>query len=146
MSAPVEVDESVSEKFLALSEMYRRDGFLTPASVKDEASDPSSVLHDAFEWDDAVAGDRYRLQQARELIKTYRVKVVSSSSNEVVSVRAFVHEKATGSYAPVADVVADPVRRAAQSERLKVEIAGWRQRAKSFDEFAAVVDAIDHNV
>lgn len=43
-------------------------GQLTPALVVDAARDPKSVLHSLFEWDNTVAGERYREYQARTLI------------------------------------------------------------------------------
>ncbi len=40
------------------------DGDLLASNIVQAASDPSSPIHTAFEWDDAVAGERYREGQA----------------------------------------------------------------------------------
>ncbi len=50
-------------------------GRLTAESVVKDAAAPSSPLHGFFEWDDKVAGHRYRLDQARELIRSVRIEV-----------------------------------------------------------------------
>jgi len=50
-----------------------RSGILKPDHVVAEATDPGNPLHDKFEWDDAVAGHKYRLDQARKLIKAFVV-------------------------------------------------------------------------
>lgn len=52
-------------------------GVLTPSGVVSEAENPESPLHSLFEWDDAKAGHRYRIDQARKLIArvTYKVTV-----------------------------------------------------------------------
>jgi len=58
------------------------------ASVRDvvnDAKDPQSILHDVFEWDDSVAGEKYRLQQARLLLNHL---VVVVKDQEVEEVRA----------------------------------------------------------
>jgi len=137
------METPTSEKYLAIVAMYRRDGHLTPESVVTEAKPKTSPLHDAFEWDDKTAGHKHRLTQAQHLIQTFRVKILPSTDDEVVTVRAFVHEPERASYAPVQDVIADPDRRAAQVERLRIEYVALRQRASQFDEFAAIVAATD---
>jgi hypothetical protein len=46
--------------------------------VKWARENPKSELHSQFEWDDAKAGYRYRLQQARQLILRIQVEVVDN--------------------------------------------------------------------
>lgn len=53
----------------------QNNGRLTPDAVVDDARDPRSPLHDQFEWDDAKAAHQYRLEQARELIRTVKCQV-----------------------------------------------------------------------
>lgn len=56
---------------------------LTPETVVEAARDPRSPLHDRFQWDDSVAGEAYRLQQARALIKQVRVDVVRADQTVI---------------------------------------------------------------
>lgn len=58
-SAALDVLESISSD----------DGLLTPAAVVSAAEPADSPIHNAFEWRDYVAADRYREWQARQLIK-----------------------------------------------------------------------------
>lgn len=44
-------------------------GLLTAGTVVEAARDEDSPLHQHFEWDNDVAGERYRLIQARQLIR-----------------------------------------------------------------------------
>ena len=37
----------------------------TPAQIVDMARDSSTELHKCFEWNDTVAAEKYRLEQAR---------------------------------------------------------------------------------
>lgn len=48
---------------------------ITPDAVVERARDPQSVLHNEFEWDDALAAKQARLDRARELIREVRVMV-----------------------------------------------------------------------
>lgn len=50
-----------------------KDGRLEPRRIVDHAMNPSSSLHGLFTWDDQQAAEKYRLQQAREVIRTLRV-------------------------------------------------------------------------
>ncbi len=43
-------------------------GKIKPIDVVNDAAISNSPFHDYFVWDDTVAGQKYRLQQARELI------------------------------------------------------------------------------
>lgn len=52
------------------------DGVLTPTVVVEDASNPESILHDQFEWDDAKAAHAHRLDQARVLIRSVRYEEV----------------------------------------------------------------------
>ena len=61
-------------------------GLLKPEYVVDAASDPESVLHDRFTWDDSDAAREYRLWQARQLIRCS----VSMEPRTEKTVRAFV--------------------------------------------------------
>jgi len=56
-----------------LGRIYEEKGVLLPSVVVEEASDPASPLHSAFEWDDEKAGHAHRLLQARQLIKTVKI-------------------------------------------------------------------------
>ena len=59
----------------ALAAITTESGELTPGAVVVEAQDPDSDLHDFFEWDDTKAGHKYRLVQARQLIRSVTVVI-----------------------------------------------------------------------
>jgi hypothetical protein len=53
----------------------RNEGLLRPGDVVREARKAESPLHGAFEWDNRKAGEKYRLLQAQQLIRSFRVTV-----------------------------------------------------------------------
>lgn len=59
------------------------EALLTPETVVEAARNPRSPLHSQFEWDDGVAGEAYRIQQARALIKRVRVDVVRADQTVI---------------------------------------------------------------
>ena len=67
-----------------------KSGRITPEDVVTEAEDVNSPLHHLFEWDDGEAAHRYRLDQARHLIRS--VKVHIKVDNRVIKSVAYVRD------------------------------------------------------
>ena len=61
-------------------------GVLYPRDVVESARSEASPLHDSFEWNDAVAGENWRMEQARKLIRV----AVTMIDGTTEPVRAFV--------------------------------------------------------
>lgn len=47
---------------------------VTPAEIVDRARDENSELHKCFEWDDRIAGEKYREQQAGYVLRMLVIK------------------------------------------------------------------------
>ncbi len=67
-----------------------RAGKLTPEQVVEAASDESSALHSCFTWDDSEAAARWRLDEARELIRSVRIETVIEE--RTIRSVAYVHD------------------------------------------------------
>lgn len=75
----------------ALKAIAARDGGkLRPQAVVDAAKPIDSPLHGRFCWDDTEAARRYRIIQAQELIREFKVKIVSND-NTSIEVPMFVN-------------------------------------------------------
>ena len=81
--------QAVGELF---EQLQNSEAGLTPSSVLNASRDEGSLLHSSFEWDDAVAGEKYRLNQARSIIQNVVVveKTTDADEREKVADRAFV--------------------------------------------------------
>lgn len=55
---------------LAYSEINSLES-ITPQNVVDLARNEDSVIHNDFEWDDEVAGEKYRVMQARDMLRSF---------------------------------------------------------------------------
>lgn len=73
-----------------LERIYVRDGALTPIAVVEDARPEESPLHHRFEWDDLVAGELFRLNQAAALIRSVHVTIQVPGRKEPSRVRAYV--------------------------------------------------------
>lgn len=59
--------------------LVRDGGILTPSSVIEAAKDPKNPLHSCFQWDDRKAANLYRVEQARHLIRSVQVEIVTET-------------------------------------------------------------------
>jgi hypothetical protein len=66
-------------------------GHVTPEGVVNAARDPASPLHDKFEWDDGVAAEQYRKEQARSLIRKLTFISVDKGQKVYPAIR-YVHD------------------------------------------------------
>jgi hypothetical protein len=124
--------------------LYERNGKLTPELVVDAARPQRSALHDYFEWDDAIAGEAFRREQARHLIKSVRVSY-TTPSGEVHDVRAFHalrDEDEPGKhyeFFSAEDVASDPLRRGLLLRDMERDWFALRRRWESFSEFWSLI-------
>jgi hypothetical protein len=95
-----------------LQKVYDEHGMLTPKLVVDLARDPDHELHSRFEWDDSVAAEKYRQEQARDLIRKVRVVYrEGDEKNPPQTIRAY-HSVPDGdgyAYRSTDEVVHDPL-------------------------------------
>lgn len=119
-------------------------GELTPGDVVNDARNPNSPLHPFFEWDDCVAAEQYRLQQARGLIRAV-VAIYVSDDNPAVRQKAYVHIREPGAnhYRETQHALSQQKTREAVLRRAWEELVQWRKRYADLKEFADLVDTID---
>lgn len=121
-------------------------GELLPANVVAAASNPESALHSQFDWDDSTAAQKYRLHQARNLIRVV-VSYVSAGDGTEVPCRVFVsltpnREDNTG-YRVTTDVMSDAAMRAQLLADAKDDMKRFAAKYRRLTELADVFDAIE---
>lgn len=116
-------------------------GYLDPEVVVDVARDEEHPLHDRFEWDDSVAGEAYRRDQAHRLIQSVRVKYVTDDRPK--DVRAFLAVPRADSprptYEPVESVMQDDFQRRLVLTQMEREWQTLRSRYGDLVEFGEMV-------
>jgi len=111
----------------------------TPAAVVDDARPPASPLHPYFEWDDSVAAEEYRGEQAQGLIRHVRIVIEEANGEERLMPICISIETDDGrTYQPLARVLSDAEMRQQMLDRAEADLAAWRDRYAGLKELAAV--------
>jgi hypothetical protein len=135
-------DKQAREIAPELFALERRDGLATPEAVITAAREPTSALHGLFDWDDASAAHKQRLQMARQVIRSVVYRVQSIGKNIDAFTPAFVHvrEEAVGDeheepandrgggYANITRVLGEEKLRARMLEAARRDLQAWIQR------------------
>jgi hypothetical protein len=89
--------DSITEQIRArINEIAERNGGkIRPDDVVADARDPSSPLHERFEWDVEKAARAHWLDTARELIRAVRVTITTDTT--IVTSVAYVRDPSVGS-------------------------------------------------
>ena len=126
-----------------LRSIWETSGRLEPTEVVTLAADPEHPLHPMFEWDDTEAARRYRLGQARAMIRSVRINVVTADNGNVddFKIRAWVSARAAGTgqsgYLPEDEVRMRPEQRDRVLRQMVRELNAYRRRYQHMSEFWA---------
>ena len=116
---------------------------VTPENVLDKARNKETELHKCFEWDNTVAGEKYRLIQARDIIRHFVIVTPEESKEEPIKVRSYQITTTRNVYQPTKVFLQKPDEYSALLERAKNELEAFKQRYKMLTELEEIFDAID---
>jgi hypothetical protein len=124
--------QKYGKRLLELTKRYSGD--LTRKQILADAEHPSSPLHDFFEWDDSVAAQKYRLEQAGYLIQSI---VVTIKEHGMEDVRAFYNVTSNTEengkrsvFVSLETVMSNSAVRRQVIAAAYVELIGWKERYK----------------
>lgn len=132
----------VGKEFEKIEKQY---GKLTNDLVLQNAEDEDSPIHELFEWDDAVAGHKYRLTQATQLI--INLAFEPDEQTKPKPVRAYYNvsepDKKKGSFVNMKSAFSNPDSRDIILKRALRELESFKEKYQSITELAGVFSKID---
>lgn len=132
---------NLRDQLLAIREEFGR---LTPKIVVEAARPENHPLHGSFEWDDSVAAQKWREDQAGWLIRHVKITYRADPESPPSSVRAFhaVHDpEMTSVYNPLEEILDDPFQRQLLMQNAQRDWLAMRDRYHSLIEFWELVKA-----
>lgn len=113
----------------------------TPAQILDKARDTKSELHKCFDWNDAEAAEKWRLQQARNIVCNLVYKETSSEPSP--SIRLFFKTDSENGYKPTSLILQNKDEYQKLLSRALAELNSFKTKYKTLSELDGVFDAID---
>ncbi len=133
-----------------LEKIRKRDGGISPGAVIERAKAKNNAMHKEFEWDDTVAGEKFRLTQARTMIGA--VQVIYTEAPERPA-KAFTlttkvaepldDEPPQRVYQDTREALSDPVMRDEVLGNAIREALAFRRKYAELQELAQVFAALD---
>ena len=120
-------------------------GSVTCEKLVDSARDMSSACHNLFEWDNEVAGEKWRLQQAKTVLCCLKIEVTNNEDNEPKQIKAFINTNPNNTkaqYCSFKNVMSDTYLMASAVERAKRELNMFLDKYNTFNELLPINKAI----
>lgn len=113
---------------------------ITPENVLALGEDETTELYKCFEHDDTIAAHKYRLIQAREIIRSF---VIVCEEKEIEPIRAYQITTETSVYQPTRLFLQDKDEYSALLSRAKEELQAFRKRYEVLSELEEIFNEID---
>lgn len=105
-----------------------KTGNATPKAIVDEARPVNSDIHNWFEWNDSDAAEKYREDQARDMVQ--QIVIITEINDNPVECRAFVTviENETRQYSPIVQALSQPELRDQVIDAVATEISRLKNK------------------
>jgi hypothetical protein len=142
------VPAEVARKEFDLIAERSEHGDVAPAEIVKQAKRKNNPLHKCFDWDDKIAGPKWRMHQARKLINHLVVEVTSDDQRRVVRqyhvVRSAGDDDAPKtSYEALENILRDPDKRLQLLSDVLRQLVSLRNRYRDIQELAQVWSAVE---
>jgi len=119
----------------------RNDGIIRAQDIVDYARNPNTALHTQFEWDDSIAAEKFRIQQARQVLRVF----VSVVKNDQPPIRTFVSLDSDrlnrgGGYRDVGDVLKTTNGRTQLIQQALREFTMWKNKFELLQELIPIFE------
>lgn len=117
-----------------------------PEDVLEKARDEDSELHKCFEWDDAIAAEKYRLRQVGYIIRLLVIREEHDETEKQIErpeVRVFYKTKENEGYKPTKLIVQKKDEYQALLERARAELRAFKAKYSMLKELESIFELID---
>lgn len=112
----------------------------TAKQILDYARNENTELHKCFEWDDSIAAERWRLQQARLIV--CNLVYQESEKHEPTRIRV-MQSTENNTYKPVRLILQNKTEYEQLLNRALAELHAFKERYKNLSELEEILALID---
>ena len=116
---------------------------LTPKNLVDASREESAPLHKEFEWDDSIAAEKYRENQAGHMIRSITIETQSAEpDSKSIEIRAFFPVGAE-EYEHITVISSDDEKKANLLQQALRELSWFKKKYECLCELHQLIEAID---
>ena len=115
-------------------------GKFTPMEVLEKAKDETTELHKCFEWNDSIAAEKYRLEQAKNII---RMLVYEKETKEQQVVRYYAKTETKSVYQPTKQFLVQEDEYQGLLRRALAELEAFKNKYHTLTELESIFDAME---
>jgi hypothetical protein len=131
-----------ADAYREIERIKEKHGELTAKVLLSESANPECVFHKYFNWNNADAAEKFRLGQARDLLRNLQVHVISDGQPKQLRVYEVVSVKdGSGVFKNIETFSADDVDYVAQS--VVKAITMYRDKLSNYEQFSTVVQHLN---
>jgi hypothetical protein len=125
--------------------LMRKDpeGLLKPEALVEAAENPTHPLHDRFEWDDTEAARLYRVNEARTIIRSFKISVPPLNVEVQALSSLDIDRKGQGGYRWTLEILERPDLREQLVETALKELTSLKIKYEHLKELSSIWKAID---
>lgn len=141
-------DLSAEDAHKELERIEESEGQLRPEAIVEAARPRSAKLHNAFEWNDKICGQKYRVEQAKLLSRSIKVRMQINDHEH--NVRAWSSIRDEGSrrrvYVKTQEALATRLTRDELLMQALNQLRSWRRKWHDLNEMADAIPLVDQAV
>ena len=111
--------------------------------IVEKARDENTELHKCFEWDNDIAAEKYRLEQAKNIV---RMLVFTQKDNKEQPLRVFQITQEKNVYQPTKMFIKNKDEYNSLLDRALRELDAFRKRYHTLSELEEVLEAIENTI
>lgn len=114
----------------------------TPENIVDYAQQEDTELHKCFEWDNSIAGHKYRCIQAQKVVRN--LVLVKEETKEKTPVRMFYNTgDKTGEYKPIKMILQKEDEYQSLLKQAMEELRAFKKKYSCLSELEEIMELID---
>lgn len=116
----------------------------TPQQILEKARDSNTELHKCFTWDDTEAAEKWRISEARAIVRNLKIiEQKSDKQSEPTTIRVFYKTDNESGYKPTKLILKKPDEYKVLVERCRSELLAIKQKFNSISEYEEIWELIN---
>ena len=115
----------------------------TPQNILEYAKNENTELHKCFDWDDTSAANKWRLQQARQIVCNLVYKEKEETKNEQRTPLRVFYQSSKKEYEPTKIILTKKDEYEELLKRAKQELRAFKEKYKMLTELEEILNLID---